>query len=163
MATSNLLHAGSQNMSSPRKIACAVVAGYAGLVIARQLADQDARIAITACNAEDLNVAKGELCRRGAEVIAQPCDVRDREHVTGFIDSVAAKFGGIDMLIMVAGILTVGPLDAMKMDDFHNSMQTNCWGALRTSLASLPYMRAAKCGRIVNVASIGGKRAVPHM
>ncbi len=134
-----------------------------GLVIARQLADQGARIAITARSGHDLEVAAIELRNRGAEVIAHPCDVRDRDQVVDLIDCVTKQFDGIDVLLNVAGIITVGPLDAMTMDDFHDSMQTNCWGALHTSLEVLPHMRAAGWGRIVNVASIGGKRAVPHM
>ncbi len=134
-----------------------------GLVLARQLADRGARIAITARSEEDLNVAADELRRRGAEVITHPCDVRDRDQVAAFVKRAANQFNGIDVLFNVAGIITVGPLDAMTMDDFHDSMQTNCWGALHTSLEVLPFMRKQGWGRIVNVASIGGKRAVPHM
>lgn len=134
-----------------------------GLVIARQLADQGARLAICARTGEDLEVAAKELRDRGADVIAKQCDVRDQEQVTGFVDDVVNDFDGVDVLINVAGIIMVGPIDAMTMEDFENSMQTNCWGALRTSLAVLPQMRAQNFGRIVNVASLGGKRAVPHM
>ena len=134
-----------------------------GLVIARQLADQGARIAITARTEEDLDIAADELRTRGAEVISFPCDVRDKNQVAAYVDRVTHQFDGVDVLINVAGIITVGPLEGMTMDDFQDSMQTNCWGALRTSLAVLPHMRAAGWGRIVNVASIGGKRAVPHM
>ncbi|WP_417745686.1 SDR family NAD(P)-dependent oxidoreductase [Rosistilla oblonga] len=134
-----------------------------GLVIARQLADQGARIAITARGEGDLAVAADELRDRGAEVISQTCDVRQPEQVTRFIDQVVQRYGGVDVLINVAGIITVGPLEAMEFDDFADSMNTNCWGALHTSKAVLPHMRSAGWGRIVNIASLGGKRAVPHM
>ncbi|GAA5505932.1 SDR family oxidoreductase [Novipirellula caenicola] len=134
-----------------------------GLVLARQLADQGARLAICARTEEDLNVACNELRQRGAEVLAKPCDVRDKSQVAAFIDEVAQQYGGIDVLINVAGIITVGPLDSMTMDDFENAMRTNCWGALHTILETLPHMRNQRWGRIVNVASLGGKRAVPHM
>ncbi|TWT73291.1 SDR family NAD(P)-dependent oxidoreductase [Allorhodopirellula solitaria] len=134
-----------------------------GLVMARHLADQGARLAICARSRADLEVAKSELRHRGAEVIAAPCDVRDDTEVAAFVDGVRARFGGVDVLFNVAGIITAGPLDAMTMDDFEDSMQTNCWGALRMSRHVLPSMRDQGWGRIVNVASIGGKRAVPHM
>jgi NAD(P)-dependent dehydrogenase (short-subunit alcohol dehydrogenase family) len=77
--------------------------------------------------------------------------------------SVFSRWGRIDVLFNVAGIMQVGPLDSMSMDDFRAAMDINCWGALHMALAALPTMRRQRWGRIVNVASIGGKRAVPHM
>lgn len=134
-----------------------------GLVIARQLVDQGARVAICARGATELDKAASELRDRGADVISQVCDVRDRDQVANYFDQVVNKYGGVDVLINVAGIITVGPLDSMTIEDFQDSMQTNCFGALHTSLHALPFMRRQGWGRIVNVASIGGKRAVPHM
>ncbi len=134
-----------------------------GLVIARQLAAKGARLAICARSRSDLETATAELRHRGAEVIAAPCDVRDDHEVRSFIDGVTGRFGGVDVLLNVAGIISVGPLDSMTMADFEDSMQTNCWGALRMSQRVLPSMRDQGWGRIVNVASLGGKRAVPHM
>ena len=132
-------------------------------LIARLLADRDARLAICAQTEESLQTAAMELRSRGAEVICEPCDVRDSAQVNGFIDRVANQWDGVDVLFNVAGIITVGPLKSMTVDDFQDSMQTNCFGALHTVLAVLPLMRQQHWGRIVNVASIGGKRAVPHM
>ena len=126
-------------------------------------ADQGARLSICARGASGINKTASELCDRGLDVICQVCDVRDRDQVADFFGQVVNKYGGVDVLINVAGIITVGPLDSMTVEDFHDSMQTNCFGALHTSLAVLPFMRRQGWGRIVNVASVGGKRAVPHM
>lgn len=134
-----------------------------GLVLARKLADQGARIAITARSKSDLTIAAKELRKRGAQVIALPCDVRDRMQVANFVDQVTQQFSGVDVLFNVAGIITVGPVEAMTMHDFLDAMQSNCWGALHTVLEVLPSMKTSGWGRIVNVASLGGKRAVPHM
>jgi len=134
-----------------------------GLVIARQLADQGARLAICARGADELERADRDLRQCGADVFSQVCDVRDHDRVLSFIDRVVHQYGGVDVLINVAGIITVGPIDSMTVDDFQDSMQTNCFGALHTTLSVLPSMRSQGWGRIVNVASIGGKRAVPHM
>jgi NAD(P)-dependent dehydrogenase (short-subunit alcohol dehydrogenase family) len=79
------------------------------------------------------------------------------------VERVVEHFGGVDVLFNVAGIIEVGPLDAMTKEDFQRSMETHCWGTLHTSLAVIPLMRRQSWGRIVNVASLGGKRAVPHM
>jgi NAD(P)-dependent dehydrogenase (short-subunit alcohol dehydrogenase family) len=134
-----------------------------GLVLARQLVDEGARVAICARGEETLERAAEELRQRGGDIIASPCDVRQQEQVKHFVDEVTAQWGGVDVLVNVAGVIDVGPLDAMTVQDFYNAMQTNCWGVLYTVLAVLPSMREQGWGRIVNVASLGGKRAVPHM
>jgi short-subunit dehydrogenase len=51
----------------------------------------------------------------------------------------------------------------MTVHDFESAMATNFWGAVYTTLAALPMMRASSRGRIVNIASIGGKISVPHL
>lgn len=134
-----------------------------GLVIARQLADQGARLAICARSADDLAAAKQDLESRGATVTAVACDVREPAQVRQAIQQITAELGGVDVLFNVAGIIEVGPFDAMTLENFKDSMRTNCWGALHMIKEVLPGMRANRFGRIVNVASMGGKRAVPHM
>ena len=134
-----------------------------GLVLARQLVDSGARVAICARTQPDLESAEAELKRRGGDVLAIECDIRDPSNVESMVDCVISSFGTVEILFNVAGIIEVGPLDSMKMDDFHDSMNTNCWGALHTVLAVLPEMRRRGWGRIVNVASIGGKQALPHL
>lgn len=134
-----------------------------GLVLARQLGAAGARVAICSRTDREVKRAAAELRGMGADVIGQRCDVRDRDQVEHFIGAVTDSWGGVDLLFNVAGVIEVGPLDAMTPDDFHASMDTHCWGVLHTTLAVLPTMRRSGWGRIVNIASLGGKRAVPHM
>lgn len=134
-----------------------------GLVLARQLVDAGARVAICARTESQLQAAEQELRQRGGDVFGIPCDVRDRNQVQSMVEQVRARWGNVDVLINVAGVIEVGPLDSMTLEDFHRSMDTHCWGALHTVLAVLPGMRQRGWGRIVNIASLGGKRAVPHM
>ena len=134
-----------------------------GLVLARRLVDEQARVVISARTKADLEAAEDELRQRGGEVRSIPCDVSDEDQVQAMVDEALQHFGAIDVLFNVAGIIEVGPLDAMTREDFERSMDTHFWGALNTSLAVLPAMRDQGWGRIVNIASLGGKRAVPHM
>ncbi len=134
-----------------------------GLVLARQLVDAGARVAILARTAADLGEAERELLARGGEVLALRCDVSRPEEVRSAVQQVLRRFGGIDVLFNVAGIIQVGPLEAMTREDFDRAMGVHFWGALNTTLEVLPDMRRRGWGRIVNVASLGGKRAVPHM
>ena len=134
-----------------------------GLVLARQLARHGCRLAICARDEHALDRARRDLERLGAEVLAQVCDVTDPDEVRGFISSVEARFGDIDVLINNAGIIQVGPLEVMTKEDFARAMAVNFWGTFHTTMAVLPGMRERKTGRIVNVTSIGGKIAVPHL
>ncbi|MEX2169611.1 MAG: SDR family oxidoreductase [Pirellulales bacterium] len=134
-----------------------------GLVLARQLVDAGANVVICARTEADLEVAEMELRERGGAVLSLVCDVRDRDQVQALMEQAVERFGAIDVLFNVAGVIEVGPLDAMTREDFERSMDTHFWGVLNTVLAVLPVLRERGWGRIVNVASLGGKRAVPHM
>lgn len=134
-----------------------------GLVIARQLVSAGAHVTICARTKEDLRDAAAELQNNGGSVRAIECDVRSPEAVQVLVDSTIAEYGRVDVLFNIAGVMKVGPLEEMAEEDFREAMEINCFGPLHTTLAVLPVMRQQGWGRIVNVASIGGKRAVPHM
>ncbi|HET9529177.1 MAG TPA: SDR family NAD(P)-dependent oxidoreductase, partial [Blastocatellia bacterium] len=134
-----------------------------GLVMARELAREGARLAICARDEQELIRAHDDLTSRGAEVIAVPCDVTDRAQVEAMTESVEDRFGRIDVLINNAGVIEVGPMDVMTLGDYEEAMSTHFWGPLYTTLAALPGMRRRGEGRIVNISSIGGKISVPHL
>jgi NAD(P)-dependent dehydrogenase (short-subunit alcohol dehydrogenase family) len=134
-----------------------------GLVLARALVDRGARVAICARDVDELARARQDLEARGGEVFSAPCDVTDRDDVLRFIASVEDDFGAIDVLVNNAGIIQVGPLAAMTVDDFEHALSVNLRGPLYAMLAVLPAMRQRKAGRIVNIASIGGAIAMPHL
>jgi short-subunit dehydrogenase len=60
-------------------------------------------------------------------------------------------------------VIEVGPVETMTMTDFEEALNINLRGPLHTMLTVIPEMRQRGEGRIVNIASIGGKIAVPHM
>jgi short-subunit dehydrogenase len=134
-----------------------------GLVLARQLALAGAQLAITARDADELERARLQLAEYTPEVFASPCDVTDALEVQMLVDSVMNRFGNIDVLINCAGIIEVGPMATMTLRDYEVAMNTHYWGPLYASLAVLPRMRECHEGRIVNIASIGGKVSVPHL
>ncbi len=134
-----------------------------GLVLARLFADAGARLALCARDADSLERARTELEARGVEVLARTCDVRNRAQVQALVDEVRRRFGGVDVLVNNAGIIQAGPLESMTEEDYAAAMDTHFWGPLYTTLAVLPDMKARGEGRIVNISSIGGKLAVPHL
>ncbi len=135
-----------------------------GLVLARELVERGARVAICARDPGELERARVDLQGRGANGgLAFPCDVTDRAQVQELVRLCQDHFGGIDVLINNAGVIQVGPFEVMTIEDYEEAMRTHFWGPLYTTLAVLPEMRRRRAGRIVNISSIGGKIGVPHL
>jgi short-subunit dehydrogenase len=134
-----------------------------GLVLARELAAEGARIAICSRDPAELDRAEQNLAAQGADVLAFPCDLTNAPQVQGMIAQVLQRRRRIDLLINNAGSICVGPLETMTLDDFRQEMDNNYWSAVHATLALLPSMREQQAGRIVNIASIGGEISVPHL
>jgi NAD(P)-dependent dehydrogenase (short-subunit alcohol dehydrogenase family) len=134
-----------------------------GLVLARELARERARLVICARDEDELEEARRDLAGRGAEVLAVPCDVTDRLQVQNMVGTAYERFGHVDVLVNNAGVIMVGPMETMTLEDYELAMKVHFWGPLHTTLAVLPAMRARREGRIVNISSIGGKIAFPHL
>ena len=134
-----------------------------GLAIARRLAKEGARLALFARDENELARACAQLRELGGETLAVPCDLLDRGQSLGAIETVFDHFGAVDVLINNAGIIEVGPLENMRRHDFEKSMQLHFWAPFNLIRQVVPHMRRAGGGRIVNISSIGGKVAVPHL
>jgi NAD(P)-dependent dehydrogenase (short-subunit alcohol dehydrogenase family) len=134
-----------------------------GIAMAREFARQGCRLVLCARDADELRAARQDLEARGAETLAVECDVGDRAQVERMVEQALRHFGRIDVLVNNAGEIRVGPLEAMQMEDFERAMRVMFWGTVYPTMALLPHFRNRGSGRIVNVTSIGGKVAMPHL
>jgi NAD(P)-dependent dehydrogenase (short-subunit alcohol dehydrogenase family) len=134
-----------------------------GLLIARELSRRGARVAVCARDACELDRARGKLAEDGLDLATRVCDVTQPDQVDDLIRSVRSELGQIDVLVNNAGKIGVGPQDVMTIDDYRSAMATNFWSALYATRGVLDDMRRRRTGRVVNVASIGGRVAVPHL
>ena len=91
------------------------------------------------------------------------CDLLDTEQIRSAVRQIIDHFGKIDILINCAGIIEVGPLEHMTREDFDRAMRLHFWAPFELISQIVPEMRTWGGGRIVNISSIGGKVAVPHM
>jgi NAD(P)-dependent dehydrogenase (short-subunit alcohol dehydrogenase family) len=134
-----------------------------GLLIARELGREGARLTLAARDPAELERARQDLETRGVDATIIPCDVSDRAQAEQLVREVVQQHGRIDVLVNNAGVIQVGPLEHMKLRDFDEAMSIHFWGPLHTMLAAVPSMRGNGGGRIVNISSIGGKIGVPHL
>lgn len=134
-----------------------------GLVLAREFAKEEAKIVICARDAEELERAQTDLEGHGAEIYPVVCDVRDEREVQAMVFAVNQHFGQIDVLVNNAGVIQVGPLEVQTKKDFEEAMDIHFWAPFYTMQAVIPEMRQRGEGKIINIASIAGKMAVPHL
>lgn len=149
--------------TSPEGVA--LVAGGSrglGLLIARELGSRGHRLVVCARDALELEQAADDLRGRGYSVRTEVCDVANHDSVEQMIDRVEAE-APIDVLVTVAGVIQVGPLDAMERDHFASAIDIMLWGPINTTLAVTSRMRQRKRGRIGVITSIGGLVAAPHL
>ena len=139
-----------------------------GLVMARRLHAEGASLALLARDADELDRARRDLTTGAdtapsAEVFTLPCDLSQPTQIKDAIAAVAARFGGIDVLINNAGTIQVGPLQNQDVSDFEEAMNLHFWGNFHLIWESLPHLRRRPGARVVNIASVGGRVAVPHL
>jgi NAD(P)-dependent dehydrogenase (short-subunit alcohol dehydrogenase family) len=134
-----------------------------GLVLARHICSQGGNVALIARDPDELARAKADLAPRGGAVLTIQCDLLDASQIRAAVRQVIDRFGKIDVLINNAGIIEVGPLEHMTREDFEHAMQLHFWAAYELVSQIVPEMRTWGGGRIVNISSIGGKLAVPHL
>src|SRR4029077_12453392 len=134
-----------------------------GLVIAREVCRHGGKVSILARDMEELGRAEEDLKKRGGTVLAIACDLQVSAHIEAAVRRTVEVFGRLDGLINNAGIIQVGPFDHMQRADFEQSLGLHFWAPYQLTMQVLPYMRKQGGGRIVNISSIGGRMAVPHL
>ena len=134
-----------------------------GLLMATELVKRGHDVAICARDEEALERAAVQLRTIGGTVLPLVCDVTDPEAVEAFVADVSRQLGPIQVAIHVAGVIQVGPLEAVTRKLFSDAINIMLWGPINMTLAVLPGMRERRSGRIGVVTSIGGKLSAPRL
>ena len=135
-----------------------------GRQIAMQAASAGAKLAVADLSEAGLLETVQSLERGGAgEVHAQVLDVTDYAALQEFAASAKARFGSVDAIFNVAGVLYSGSVMATPVDDFNRVVSTNLGGVVNGSKAFLPVIAdTSTAGRICNVSSAFGLMASPN-
>jgi NAD(P)-dependent dehydrogenase (short-subunit alcohol dehydrogenase family) len=84
-------------------------------------------------------------------------DVTDDASMTALVEKVIAETGRVDVLVNNAGYGSYGAVEDVPLDEARRQFDVNVFGLARLTQLVLPYMRAQRSGRVVNISSIGGK------
>ena len=139
-----------------------------GLTLAREFGRHGAHLVLAARNEEELRRALVSLQNAGAipnaaSALTVVCDVTKPEDCARVVEQSIVRYGRVDVLVNNAGIIDVAPFQDQPLSAFRESMEINFFGGLNMIQAVLPHMQNRGDGRIVNIASIGGKIGVPHL
>ena len=128
-----------------------------GLEIARQLLAAGAQVAIADASTDAIAAARAAL---GDAILAISCDVRSPALMAGAVTHAVDRFGGLDTLVVSAGVIHIKPLADVSEQDWDLTLDVNLKGAFLAMQAAAPHLVAVGRGRgrIVAISSDAGKR-----
>jgi 3-oxoacyl-[acyl-carrier protein] reductase len=124
-----------------------------GAAVARALDAEGVNLGLASRSGDDLGIA-------GA--VSPPTDVRDLSALESLAAATAERFGGIDILVVNAGVGAYGPFLDLPEDQMEEMIDVNVKGAIYTVRAVLPYLLESEAGDLVTVASEAGRRGLPY-
>lgn len=132
-----------------------------GRAAAVELAREGARLLICARTAAPLEEA-GQAIRdeTGAEVVAVPADLTDPADVDRLMETAAAEFGRVDILVTNTGGPPPGPFESHSVEAWSAAVEQNLNSVLNLTRGVLPAMKEAGWGRIINVTSVAVKQPI---
>ncbi|RYE22366.1 MAG: oxidoreductase [Sphingobacteriales bacterium] len=101
-----------------------------------------------------------ELEALGVKLLAM--DVTDDASMMAGVQKIADAEGRIDVLVNNAGYGSYGALEDVPLSEARYQFEVNIFGLARLTQLVLPYMRAQRSGKIINISSIGGEMSEPH-
>ena len=127
--------------------------GAIGSAIAKALAGQGARLAVSGSNGEKLEAFRSEL---GKDHVALQCNLTDGEAVDDLVPRAVEALGGLDILVNNAGVTRDNLAVRMKDEDWDMVIRVNLEAAFRLTRAALRPMLKARSGRIISITSVTG-------
>jgi short-subunit dehydrogenase len=146
-----------------------------GLALASRFGRKPVRLVLASRNREELESAQSTLRAdhphlRPDDFYLVTADLTIRTECERLIAETIARFGRIDVLINNAGVIQVGPIEHQSLETFEQAIKLMYLAGVYTTWAALPHMRTQqplpgwnRRAAIVNIASVGGKIAVPHL
>ncbi|MEW5990997.1 MAG: SDR family oxidoreductase [Chloroflexota bacterium] len=124
-----------------------------GAATGRVLAAAGARVALASRSGDDGGI-------EGA--FARACDVRDPASLEAMVGATVDRFGGLDILVVNAGVGAYGPFLDLPVEDIEEMINVNVRGAIYAVRAALPHLLRSDAADLVTIASEAGRRGLPY-
>jgi 3-oxoacyl-[acyl-carrier protein] reductase len=131
-----------------------------GYATAEALIKAGNKVAITGTTPDGVATAERALSA-GGQVVGVACDVRDAASVQRAIETVVARFGGLDVIVNNAGVGVGVPIAEMPHDEWDRIIGTNLTGVFNCCKAAIPHLRTRGGGWIVNISSLSSTGPFP--
>jgi 3-oxoacyl-[acyl-carrier protein] reductase len=129
-----------------------------GRATAESLGREGVRVVICARRLDVLRRAAAEVAENtGAEIVPIVADVSRAADVEAVVQAAVERFGRLDILVNNAGKSTNGEFEKLTDADWQDDLDLKLFGAIRASRASIPHLRAAGGGCIVNILNLAAK------
>lgn len=132
--------------------------GGIGSAIAKGLAVQGARVALSGTREEALKAVADEI---GGDSVILPCNLSDSDAVDALVPSAVEALGQLDILVNNAGVTRDNLAMRMKDEEWQDVIRINLEAAFRLARASMRPMMKAKTGRIISITSVVGATGNP--
>ncbi|HEY7004682.1 MAG TPA: SDR family NAD(P)-dependent oxidoreductase [Gaiellaceae bacterium] len=134
-----------------------------GEATARRFCEEGAFVALTDRDVEAAETAAASLRKSGFRVHVGAVDVTDEAQVERGLEDAARAFGGLDLVVANAGILTVSPLADLSLAEFEETLRVNVHGAFITLKHAVRHLRAAGGGTLLCTTSQAGVHGYREM
>jgi 17beta-estradiol 17-dehydrogenase / 3beta-hydroxysteroid 3-dehydrogenase len=130
-----------------------------GAAIARRLAAAGSRVAVCARRRDRLQALADSLRAQGADVLAQPADLRQEADILAIFGAIRQQWGGVDLLINNAGLGKKAPLMTGDTDAWREMLEVNVLALCICTREAIQDMQArGDRGHIVHISSLSGHR-----
>jgi NAD(P)-dependent dehydrogenase (short-subunit alcohol dehydrogenase family) len=134
-----------------------------GLLLAEEIGRRGASVAVCGRDEDAAVEAERHLAQLGGKVLVHRADLGERGQAERFVERVVSAWGRVDVLINDAGVIKVAPLESTPIAGVEEAMRSNFWTAAYMTYAALPHLLQREGSRVVNISSIGGRVAIPHL
>ncbi len=133
--------------------------GDIGLAVAHAFAGEGANILLLDLREDDGSAASALLAAGARAVLSRAVDVADGEALAAAVDDALTQFGGLDVIVNVAGMMIYKPIADLVAEDWRRLIDVNLIGAALLTGHGLRVMKSGGC--IINVASVHARRTSP--
>jgi 3-oxoacyl-[acyl-carrier protein] reductase len=124
-----------------------------GRAMAETLASEGADVAICARNGEEVKATAAALAKKGVRSLGHVVDVGDGKALKGWVEAVAAAFGGIDIVIANVSALAIGGDE----EGWRRGFEVDLMHSVRLVNAAMPWLEKSRAGSIVTISSVSGR------